>query len=214
MTERTRPRRPAIIEPDMLEYLEGDEDPQMSREAAHTTARALVPAKNGEWTDPDPQVLDRLLEIIETEGVDPLASLWASSPPETLPGVLWRLVLIKQWATRDPELLRNRHAQGLAATELGALLDPKVAKTIDLDEWIAQLTSLLNGTFAGDFAALLTTTAQELRVLAAHVAFGPNWITDSADTLATPITVRDSALLTTAKELEAAAQRYSDGRLD
>ena len=63
--EIKKPRRPAIIEPETLEYLEGEEDPALSSESAHTSARILIRANRGEWSDPDPETKARLLGYIE-----------------------------------------------------------------------------------------------------------------------------------------------------
>lgn len=207
-----RPRRPAIIEPETLEYLEGDENPALSSEAAHTAARVLVSSPHGEWTDPDPDVKSRLLEVIANRGVDVLAELWAKSPANTLPGTLWRLALIDEWANRDPEALRARHQEGLANPQLEKFIDPDGAASLDLDTWRGDLANLLQGRFSGDFGELLNRTQAELRILAA--SRGAEWITDQGDELADEVTLRSSALLNTAQELDEAAVLYRQGRLD
>ena len=51
-------------------------------------------------------------------------------------------------------------------------------------------------------------------VLAAGAAHGPEWITDDNDTLAFPVTVRPSALLDTARELDEAARAAEAGTLN
>lgn len=212
--EARTPRRPAIIEPETLEYLEGEEDPALSAEAAHTTARTLVPAPAGQWTDPDPETLARLLAVISRDGVEPLAELWSRSPANTLPGTLWRLVLINEWASRDPGALRERHAAGLASPALGGLVDPEGAATLDLDKICGDLAGLLRGQFTGNFADLLESLQAELRVLAATTEAGSTWVESDDDELAHEVTRRHSALLATANELAEAAGLYREGRLD
>lgn len=210
--ETRKPRRPAIIEPETLEYLEGEEDPALSSESAHTSARILVKAPNGEWSDPDDETKTRLLNHLQENGVDELAELWSRSPATTLPGILWRLLLIDQWVRRFPEGVNTRFKQGLNSPHLSEYLDIEGAHSLDFPGWKKQLETVFWGQFDGNFADFLDESQAVLRVLAASE---PIWMkADSQDALANEITVRDNALLVTAEELLEAASLYREGRLD
>ncbi|WP_297587069.1 hypothetical protein [uncultured Mobiluncus sp.] len=210
--ETRKPRRPAIIEPETLEYLEGEEDPALSSESAHTSARILVKSPNGEWSDPDPETKERLLKHMQDNGVDELAELWSRSPVNTLPGVLWRLLLIDQWVKRYPEGVNTRFKQGLNSPRLSDHLDIEGAHSLDFPVWKKQLGQILGGSFVGNFADFLDTSQAVLRVLAASESV---WMKENPqDVLANAVTLRDNALLATADELLDAATMYREGRLD
>ena len=210
--ETRKPRRPAIIEPETLEYLEGEEDPALSSESAHTSARILVKSPNGEWSDPEPETKERLLAFMQGNGVDELAELWSRSPVNTLPGVLWRLLLINQWVKRYPEGVNTRFKQGLNSPQLSEYLDIDGAHSLDFPAWKKQLGQILSGSFDDNFADFLDRSQAVLRVLAASESV---WMKkDSANPLANEVTLRDNALLVTADELLDAAAMYREGRLD
>ena len=96
----------------MADELEGDLDPHLREEIAHTTANALV--RRGRASE-DPQVVARLVALVETEGLDVVAAMWSDSPPDTLPGALWRLYVLREWVRRDPTTVVDRYRQGVAA---------------------------------------------------------------------------------------------------
>lgn len=207
-----KPRRPAIIEPETLEYLEGEEDPALSSESAHTSARILIRAPKGEWSDPDSETKSRLLGYLATHGVDELAELWADSPAETLPGTLWRLLLLDEWMKRFPQQVAARFKQGMSNPKLSRYIDVQGARTIDFPDWRKRLGSIMTGEFHQNFADFLDESQAVLRVLAASEEI---WIKESqSDPLSNAVTTRDSALLNTAEELLNSASLYREGRLD
>ena len=106
-----RPRRPVLVDP-AADWRPGGVDPAVRAQVAHASAAALV--HRGRASD-DPAVLARLLALVETEGLDVVAELWADSPPETLPGALWRLYALREWVRRDPQTIADRYRQGVDA---------------------------------------------------------------------------------------------------
>ncbi|MCI6584643.1 MAG: hypothetical protein MSC45_06200 [Mobiluncus sp.] len=207
-----KPRRPAIIEPETLEYLEGEEEPALSSESAHTSARILISAPRGEWSDPDPETKERLLNFLSTHGVDDLAELWSRSPAETLPGTLWRLLLIDEWMKRFPEGVARRFQQGLTSPNLSKFIDVEGAHTLDFSGWRKRLGTIMTGEFKEDFADFLEESQAILRVLAASEEI---WMKeDPTNPLANEVTVRDDALLNTAQELFKSASLYREGLLN
>lgn len=210
--ESRKPRRPAIIDPETLEYLEGEEDPALSSESAHTSARILVKSPGGEWSDPDAQTRERLLNYLEAHGIDDLAELWSRSPAETLPGTLWRLLLINEWMKRFPQGVSRRFQQGLTSPKLSDFIDVEGAHTLDLPGWKKRLNTIMAGEFQDDFADFLEESQAVLRVLAASEEI---WIKNDPDNpLANSVTVRDDALMHTAQELFDSACLYRKGLLN
>ena len=218
--------RPARLDPEVAEAIEGGEDPAVASELAHRTAQALV----GGFPEPDgareiePITREGVVAVVAAHGVDAVAELWADSPATTLPGALWRLFLVREWIRRDPALVERRYATVVDLTgpdddgALASRLDAALAQgrpAIAPEELRQRLDSALAGALEGSvpaLAPLLATTSSFLGALAAGSA--PQWIDDDADPLADRVTRRDSALLATADELADAAARAQAGLLD
>ena len=113
--------RPARLDPEVAEAIEGGEDPAVASELAHRTAQALV----GGFPEPDgareiePIIREGVVAVVAAHGVDAVAELWADSPATTLPGALWRLFLVREWLRRDPALIARRYAVVIDLTGAG-----------------------------------------------------------------------------------------------
>ncbi|HUX71349.1 MAG TPA: hypothetical protein VMV41_12605, partial [Cellulomonadaceae bacterium] len=83
-----------MLDPKQADELPGDMDPALRSEIAHTTAAAIV--HQGRASD-DPDLVARLVTLVEAEGLDVVAAMWADSPAGTLPGALWRLYVLREW---------------------------------------------------------------------------------------------------------------------
>ena len=214
--------RPARLDPEAAEQIEGSADTAVASELAHRAAQALV---GGFPTTPDdPITREGVIAVVAGQGVDDVAELWADSPATTLPGALWRLFLVREWIRRDPALVERRYATVVDLTgpdddgALASRLDAALAQgrpAIAPEELRERLDSALAGALEGSvpaLAPLLATTSSFLGALAAGSA--PQWIDDDADPLADRVTRRDSALLATADELADAAARAQAGLLD
>ena len=214
--------RPARLDPEAAEQIEGGADTAVASELAHRAAQALIGGFPGADTEDDPITRSGVVAAVATNGVDDIAELWADSPATTLPGALWRLFLVREWIRRDPELVARRYAtvvdltgaDDAATTRLEAALGQARAVPAP-DELRERLDAVLAGDVMGSvtgLAPLLTATAGFLRALAA--GSNPVWIEDDTDELADRVTRRDSALLVTADELTDAARRAAAGFLD
>ena len=212
MTEhRGRPRRPAMLDPQQADRLVGDVDPALRSEAAHTTAAAVV--HGGRLRGEDPELVARLVALVDAEGLDTVASLWSQSPPQTLPGALWRLYLLREWVRRDPRRIADRYRLGLHRAEVAGAV-AGVAGTPGPDEVVDLADAVLTGVYRADLAVALERAGAFLRVLATGSALDADWIADTDQEHATHVTRRASALLTTAEELEAAAGLWRHDRLE
>ena len=70
----SRPSRPAQLDPAVADGLAGGMDPQALSEMSHLSAAALLDrVRHSE----DPAVVERVLTLVETVGVDEIAELWS-----------------------------------------------------------------------------------------------------------------------------------------
>ena len=211
MTER-RFRRPAMLDPAQAEEIQGDEDPALRSEIAHTTAQALVHGGRA-GAEEDPELVQRLVHLVDTEGLDEIAALWARSPHTTLPGTLWRLYLLREWVGRDPQTVADRYRLGVQRAEVAGAV-AGVASPPGPQDVKVLVDRVLAGLYAADLAVALERAAAFLRVLATGSAIDADWIQEDDDELAFRVTRRAGGLLSTAEELEEAAELYRAGKLD
>lgn len=215
--------RPARLDPEAAEQIEGSTDTAVASELAHRAAQALIGGFPGTETEDDPITRSGIVAAVATNGIDDIAELWADSPATTLPGTLWRMFLVREWIRRDPALIARRYATVIDLSDLGA--DDGALARFEAARAEARpapspddLRAALDRVLAGDLAdvvalaPVLVAVAAFLRALAA--GSDPVWITDDADELADRVTRRDSALLATADELAEASRRAESGRLD
>lgn len=125
--------RPARLEPETAESLLVTEDTAVASQLAHHTAQLLL----GVPDDGDRLTRDGVLAAVARHGVDDVAEMWASSPATTLPGVLWRLFLVREWIRRDPALIERRYATTVDLTA-GGTRQPDAAATARLEAALAQ----------------------------------------------------------------------------
>ena len=209
MAQSNTPRRPAMLDAARAETIVGDEDPAASAAVAHTAAWALMGVGDESFTDAD---VARLRDTVRSVGVDVIAHVWSRSPEFTLPGALWRLYLLHEWYHRDPGLVESRYAQGLRAPIIQGLEAPVQVRP--LRAVMQEVDALLRGDLTDDdLDGVLAQASRAMRVLAAGES-GPLWIEDPADPLAHRVTMRTSALLATADELDLAAREARVGTLN
>ena len=214
MAEMRKHRRPAMLDPAVAEEILGDEDPATRSELAHTTAHAIVDGGRKE-SGTDPDLLDRLVRLVDAEGLDTIAELWSRSPADTLPGALWRLYLLREWVRRDPVTISARYREGLTRAEVEGVV-AGVADPNGAEEVARVVDQVLSGVYAGDLAVALDRAAAFLRVLATGSALHADDADDEGDgaDLAFEITRRAGGLLSTAEDLEHAATLHGSGQLD
>ncbi|WP_019136203.1 hypothetical protein [Cellulomonas massiliensis] len=199
-----------MLDPVAADALPGDLDPALRSEIAHTTAQALV--HQGRATE-DADVVRRLVALVETEGLDVVAALWSDSPPETLPGALWRLYVLREWVRRDPATVSERYRLGVGAAPVHEVV-AGVADTARPEDVRRVADAVLSGVYTGDLAVALERAASFCQVLAAGAAFDADHL-DVVDPQGADRMTRGAAsLVRTAEELVAAAALWRAGRLD
>jgi hypothetical protein len=152
-------RRPA----ELFDRRFAAEDPAEVSRVAHSTAQALLARAR---TDPDGEIVDRLVAFTAEHGIDDIAELWSRSPARSLPGALWRLYLIQLMIHDDPHTAALLYERGRVEI---ASADPVVAGAptpAGPDELVDLIDSILRGIFQGDFAVALDRAAAFCRVQA------------------------------------------------
>ncbi|MFV0252763.1 MAG: hypothetical protein ACK5H2_05450 [Beutenbergiaceae bacterium] len=204
-------RRPAMLTADQAESIVGDIDPAVKSEAAHTTAAAIV--HGGRAGADDKELVERLVRLVETEGLDAIAAIWADSPADTLPGALWRLYLLREWTRREPQTIAERYRLGVARAEVAGAV-AGVADTPGPDEIRTLADAVLSGVFRGDLDVALERAGAFCRVLATGSALDADHVAVSDEEFATRLTRNAGALVDTAVELERAGALWRADRLD
>ncbi len=203
-------RRPARLDPRDAEELVGATDPALRDDMAHTTARAVVHRARG---SEDPAVVERLIRLVESEGLDVVAGLWADAAPVSLPGALWRLYALREWVRRDPQTVALRYRLGVAAAPVDEAVAgvPAPPEPGDLR---ALVDTVLSGVYAGDLAVALQRAASFCRILATGAAFDADAREAADPDGADRLTRGGAGLQRTAQELQAAARQWRSGSLD
>jgi hypothetical protein len=203
--------KPTRFEGHRFEAFMGSEDPARLYAVAHETARTLVDRGREPGAG---ELVERMIAYTDEHGIDSLAELWASAAPESLPGALWRLYLLRALVRQDPEAAANAFRRGVAALETA---DPAIAGAPNPagPEEVAELADrILRGAFSGDLADALHRAAAASRILAA----GTVQEADASDLVsperASAFTIRAARLSTIGAELEGAARLERAGRLD
>ena len=153
-------------------------------------------------------MVERVVSLADSEGLETLADLWASSPADSLAGCLWRLYLLRSWVYADPAAAAREFDAGRCHTPVHEVV-AGVVEPPGPDE-VRQLVDLvLSGVVRGDFADTLYRAAAFSRVAAAGRAH------IGASNATTPYQSDLSAakLVTMAEQLEHAAKLEVDGHL-
>jgi hypothetical protein len=154
--------RPLLPGAGMFSEIEGGVDPALLSEAADRAATVLVRGSDGA----DEQLLDRVVHLAESEGIETLAQLWSGSPPDSLAGTLWRLYLLRAWVYADPQRAVREFNDGrlhapVAEAITGVIIPPgpdEIRKLVD---------AVLAGVVQGDFVDTIFRAAAFARVTAA-----------------------------------------------
>lgn len=176
----------------------GGLDPQAVNEMSHVSAASLLDRVHH---SEDPAVVQRVLAIVDTEGIDIIAELWSDADPDSLPGILWRLYMLRTWMRNNREPIADLWRAGepmVTSASAIAGVDRKpaaadIARTAD---------SILSGAFTGDFAVALERAG-------AFTAIVANGLGAQASRFADPTT--KAGLLHTQANLSGTSQAFLHG---
>ena len=190
--------KPTQFSGSKFESFQGGEDPAMISRVAHETAHALLARVR---SDPDPDIVERLVAYTDENGVDAVAELWSRASPRSLPGALWRIYLVRLLIRQDPEGTAFLYQRG---TEVTVAIDPVIAGAAvptGTAEIIVLADQILRGIFTGDFAVALDRAAAFCRVISVGC-------TRAADDLETTEPLRSTELTTSALRFSTTAQEF------
>ncbi|GAA2242602.1 hypothetical protein GCM10010401_14400 [Rarobacter faecitabidus] len=207
---RSRPRRPASLNPRDADQIPGDLDPALRSEIAHTTAGVIV---HGARSSEDPEVVDRLIRLVDLEGLDMVAELWADAAPDTLPGALWRLYMLREFVRRSPEDTARRYRYGIQVAPVAEAIAGAAA--VPGPEDLRRLAdAVLGGVYTGELDVALERAAAFCRLLAVGAAYDADGLDLVGDEHSRRLTFAAAAMDRTAAELDEAAGLWRAGRLD
>ena len=203
--------KPTQFSGSKFESFQGGEDPALISRVAHETAHALLARVR---SDPDPDIVERLVTYTDENGVDAVAELWSRATPRSLPGALWRIYLVRLLIRQDPEGTAFLYQRG---TEVTVAIDPVIAGAAvptGTAEIIVLADQILRGIFTGDFAVALDRAAAFCRV----VSVGCTSVADDLETTeplrSTELTTRALRFSTTAQEFGSCARLWRSDSLD
>ncbi|TFC67590.1 DNA-directed RNA polymerase subunit beta [Cryobacterium sp. TMT2-4] len=203
--------KPTQFSGSKFESFQGGEDPALISRVAHETAHALLARVR---SDPDPDIVERLVTYTDENGVDAVAELWSRATPRSLPGALWRIYLVRLLIRQDPEGTAFLYQRG---TEVTVAIDPVIAGAAvptGTAEIIVLADQILRGIFTGDFAVALDRAAAFCRV----ISVGCTSVADDLETTeplrSTELTTRALRFSTTAQEFGSCARLWRNDSLD
>lgn len=201
-----------MLDSRVAEDLPGGVDPAITSDLAHSSAAALV-ARARRQAPEDPDLVERLLGLVDTEGVEAVAMLWAEAPAESLPGALFRVYMLREWVRRNPEVVATRYRLGMDHQEVadavaGAVHPPGPTEMREL------ANAVLSGVFTGELDVALDRAAAFARVVATGAAFDADHLDFAAPATASQLTRSAGSLVGTADALQRSAAKWRAGTLD
>jgi hypothetical protein len=190
-----------------FEAIEGHGDPADLREAADRAATALVRGARGQA---DRALVERVVHLADTEGLETLAELWSGASSDSLAGALWRLYLLRSWVYADPRTAAAEFDRGRRHVPVGEVVSG-VVDPPGPDEVRALVDEVLGGVVVGDFADTLLRAAAFARVAAAGRVHETPSETAGHSSYASDLSA--SRLVTLADQLDRAARLEIDGVL-
>lgn len=207
-------RRPAMLDPQQADNLMGEEDIAISIGLAHDTASAIL--RNNPDSAEEETFRQGVLRVVAQEGPDLVSELWDKAPADSLPGVLWRLYLLREWMRREPAQVEEFwQCWTDRSNTLPAELQLQATNLSPLNptEIYGKIDDLLLGHITQELNVLLAQVVDFLRALALTRAQQAAWIKDDKHALAFAVTRRAAAIWKTAKELEEALTLALQGRI-
>ncbi|MFT4298623.1 MAG: hypothetical protein QM597_03165 [Aeromicrobium sp.] len=163
--------RPLVSGPQFFEEIPGVPDPAEASAAGHRVAQILV-----RGTRPDRSgIVERVVHLVDTEGLGTLADLWSTAPADSVAGCLWRLYLLHTWVHRHPGDAAREYAAGLAHASVQNVV-AGVAAPPTPDDVVTLVDAVLRGIVQSDFDVILDRASAF-----AHVAAVGRGQLDSGD---------------------------------
>jgi hypothetical protein len=156
-----------------------DRHPEQALALAHETAQRVL---QGDSAGSGDATARRLMAFVEEDGIDTVAELWAPAEPSSLPGALWRLVLIRHHLRERADVIADlvdRGAQRLST------IDPVVAgvtEPVSAEGILSLLDDILTGGFRGHLAPALLRAASLAKLVSTGLLDWPEQEPSEANT--------------------------------
>ena len=199
-----------MLDQRVAESIPAHDTAQHRDQLAHTTARAIL---GHSQQGIDARTIQRLVNLVDTEGIDMIASLWADAEPVSLPGALWRLYVIREWIQHNSASLAMRYSLGLNSASIHEVVAGLPVPPGPQDLY-ALANAVLTGAFVGDVDVALDRAAAFCSIIATGTAHDADAREVADATAARRMTRNAAQLATTAQELREAAQLWRQGKLD
>jgi hypothetical protein len=141
-------------------------EPHARLELAHALAAAVVEAGRGGAGSGEAGPTERMVRLADTVGLDTLAQLWRDAAPDSLPGALWTLYLLRTWCLNNGEEVARLYRAGRALAPVDEVV-AGVHDDADPDAVAGLADAVLTGVYGGDLAVALERGAAFFRVVAA-----------------------------------------------
>lgn len=202
------PRRPHLRS--SLDGVPGDVDPAVRTALAHETAALVMRAGRDAEGE---EATRRVMGLADELGLDALADLWRTSPPDSLPGTLFSLFLLRAWVTADGEEVGRLYRGGNLAAEVAHVV-AGVAEPYGPAEIDELGRAVMSAAFDGDLADALERAAAFCRVLALGRVAAAEDADGGDENEASRQTTLAQGNLRLAEQLETSAVLWRAGRLD
>lgn len=127
----------------------GAQDPQEMFAFAHESAEALL-ARVRDQKQHD--IVEALVSYMDIHGVDDIASLWGQADSISLPGLLWRMYLVRGAICENPDESRLWFERGLSVCDTSAPVIVGIDQPVSAERIVRFANEMLRGVFAGDIA--------------------------------------------------------------
>jgi hypothetical protein len=148
-------KKPTLPGSALFESQSASADPAEHSAAGHRIANLLV---RGPHDDSDGELVERVLHLVDNEGLAVVAELWAHASGESVAGVLWRLYLLRTWVQRNPEQAAREFGAGRIYAPVQELLagmtDPPGPAEVS-----TLLDTLVRGIVTTDFDVVIDRAA-------------------------------------------------------
>ena len=203
--EPVKHHKPLVTDPAQIDTASSENDPMEIVEAAHRTAALIVGrGRSGE----DPALTDRLVGLVGEVGLSTVAEMWAGRPARSLPGALWRLYLLHEWAQRSPAEVGRAFGAGAAHADVYRVI-AGVAEPPSPEDLVDLTRRILQGVFDGDLAVALERAAAFCHVIAVGMADPAA----GADEVPRERLQQGARMQATAEDLQACARLWRNGAL-
>lgn len=203
-------KRPIFRNSAHFDWIEGSADPAVAHRITHDTAWALLSRVRREV---DAETVQRVINLVDTEGIDDIAELWSEASSRSLAGVLWRLYLIRRVVVTNPSETALTFRLGFNEART---IDPVlvgVASPAEPEAMAALVDEILHGVFTSDFVDALHRASAFCSIL----SLGFTSVADSRDNVderhASEMTQRALRYSTFAEDFKVATKMWESGTL-